>query len=109
MYQFLKYLPILQYELPRQPFEPDHLIRLVYAQYPHRTDVLRALQLCSGGYWKSNVYFYFLMSRISEVPNNESQVVESLVLNDRDEGRIVVDVIADGRIAGIGFESRLQQ
>lgn len=95
-------------DTPLQPFEPDHLIRLVYAQYPHRTDVLRALQLCSGGYWENDQYIYFIQSRKSTVPNNESQIVERLVLEDQQEGRIVVDVVADGRIAGIGFVSKGQ-
>ena len=87
---------------PLQPFEPDHLIRLVHAQYPHRTDVLRALQLCSGGYWENPQYLYFIGSRQS------AHVVESIVLEDQLEGRIVVDVVADGRIARIGYESRVQ-
>lgn len=91
-----------------QPFEPDHLIRLVYAQYPHRTDVLRALQLCSGGYWEGNQYIYFISSRNTNHPDNEIRIVESLVLKDQQEGRIVVDVVADGRIAGIGFSSGVE-
>ena len=90
---------------PQQPFEPDHLIRLVYAQYPHRTDVLRALQLCSGGYWENQKYIYFISSRQATLP----KIVESLVLEDQRDGKIVVDVVADGRIAGIGFESRVEQ
>jgi hypothetical protein len=88
---------------PLQPFEPDHLIRLVHAHYPHRTDVLRALQLCSGGHWKNERYIYFIRSEQSALPNNESRIVESLVIDDLHEGRIVVDVVADGRIAGIGY------
>lgn len=92
---------------PLQPFEPDHLIRLFYAQYPHRTDVLRALQLCSGGYWESEKYIYFIQTRQSATPNTDSVVVESLIVDDQQQGRIVVDVVADGRIAGIGYASRL--
>ena len=92
-------------DTPLQPFEPDHLIRLVYAQYPHRTDVLRALQLCSGGYWHDRKYIYFIGSRQAAIP----KIVESLVIEDHQDGKIVVDVVADGRIAGIGFESRLEQ
>jgi len=84
---------------PLQPFEPDHLIRLVYAQYPHRTDVLRALQLCSGGHWEDEKYI-FLSSRQSS-----PKIVERLILEDQKDGKIVVDVVADGRIAGIGYVS----
>ena len=88
-----------------QPFEPDRLIRLLYAQYPHRTDVLRALQLCSSGYWENQHHFYFIGSRQTAV----TKVVERLVLQDQNEGRIVVDVIADGRIAGIRYDSHAPQ
>lgn len=90
---------------PLQPFEPDRLIRLVYAQYPHRTDVLRALQLCSSGYWENKEYFYF----IGSWQNNTAKVVETLVIDDNEEGKIVVDVVADGRIAGIRYPSRVAQ
>jgi hypothetical protein len=90
----------------QQPFEPDHLIRLVHAQYPHRTDVLRALQLCSGGNWANENYIYFISSLKSAVPNDESRIVESIVLKDHQDGRITVDVVADGRIARIGYDSK---
>lgn len=94
---------------PHKLFEPDHLIRLLHAQYPQRTDVLRALQLCSDGFWESNDYIYFIRSREPNQANMESRVVESLVLEDQSEGTIVVDVVADGRIAGIGYVSRVEQ
>lgn len=90
---------------PQKPFEPEHLIRLLHAQYPQRTDVLRALQLCSGGYWE-NDYIYFLRSHIPDHPNKDSQIVEKLVLEDHSERNIVLEVVADGRIAGIGFVTR---
>jgi len=88
---------------PLQPFEPDYLIRLVHAQYPHRTDVLRALQLCSGGYWENEKYIHFISPRKSPAASAESRIVESLVLDDQQK-KIVVDVIADGRIARIGWD-----
>jgi hypothetical protein len=90
---------------PLQPFEPDHLIRLVHAQYPQRTDVLRALQLCSSGQWENKHHFDFIGSRQSA----SVRVVESLVLEDQVEGRIVVDVTVDGRIAGLRFVARVAQ
>lgn len=92
-------------DTPLQPFEPDHLIRLVYAQYPHRTDVLRALQLCSSGYWENSHNLYFIGSRQTAI----SKIVETLVVEDQQDGRIGVDVIADGRIAGIRYISRVEQ
>jgi hypothetical protein len=87
---------------PLQPFEPDHLIRLLYAQYPQRTDLLRALQLCSSGYWETQQYFDFIGTRQSAA----TTIVENIVLEDQQEGKIVVDVVADGRIAGIRYASR---
>lgn len=93
-------------ETPQKPFEPEYLIRLLHAQYPQRTDVLRALQLCSGGYWENSDYIYFLRSRNSDHPNKDSLIVEKLVLEDHSERDIVVEVVADGRIAGIGYVTR---
>jgi hypothetical protein len=91
---------------PQKPFEPEYLIRLLHAQYPQRTDVLRALQLCSGGKWESNDYIYFLRSHVADHPNKESLVVEKLVLEDQLERHIILEVVADGRIAGIGYVTR---
>jgi hypothetical protein len=91
---------------PQKPFEPEYLIRLLHAQYPQRTDVLRALQLCSEGYWESNDYIYFLRSHVPDHPNKESLVVEKLVLEDQSERNIILEMVADGRIAGIGYVTR---
>ncbi|HUQ67745.1 MAG TPA: hypothetical protein VM101_16400 [Flavitalea sp.] len=93
-------------DTPQKPFEPDYLIRLLHAQYPQRTDVLRALQLCSGGYWETSDYIYFLRSHVSDQPVKESRVVEKLILEDHSERSIVLEVVADGRIAGIGYVTR---
>ena len=93
----------------QKPFEPDHLIRLLHGQYPHRTDVIRALQLCSSGYWESNDYINFISSRQPDQQNSESQIVESLTLEDMEEGTIVVNIVSDGRIAGISYLSRVAQ
>jgi hypothetical protein len=89
----------------QKPFEQDHLIRLLHAQYPHRTDVLRALQLCSAGCWESNDYIYFLRARKPDDRNNEN-IVETLLLEDDPTRLIRVEVVEDGRIAGIGYVSR---
>ena len=91
---------------PQTPFEPEHLIRLLHAQYPQRTDVLRALQLCSGGYWENSNYIYFLSSHVTDQPGKEGHVVEKLVLEDHSDRSIVVEVVADGRIAGIGYVAK---
>jgi hypothetical protein len=91
---------------PQKPFEPDHLIRLLHAQYPQRTDVIRAVQLCSGGYWETSDYIHFLRSRVPDLPNKDSQIVEKLILEDHSERSIVVEVVADGRIAGIGYVAK---
>ena len=90
---------------PQKPFEPEYLIRLLHAQYPQRTDVLRALQLCSGGQWE-NDYIHFLRSRIADHQSKDSVVVEKLILEDHPERNIVLEVVADGRIAGIGYVTR---
>ena len=93
-------------ETPQKPFEPEYLIRLLHAQYPQRTDVLRALQLCSGGRWENSNYIYFLRSHVSDHSKKESVMVEKLVLEDQAERSIVVEVVEDGRIAGIGYVTR---
>jgi hypothetical protein len=93
-------------DTPQKPFEADHLIRLLHAQYPQRTDVLRALQLCSGGHWETSDYIYFLRSHLSAQAAKDSLIVEKLILEDHSERSIILEVVADGRIAGIGYVTR---
>ena len=93
-------------ETPQKPFEPEYLIRLLHAQYPQRTDVLRALQLCSGGRWENSNYIYFLRSNVSDHSSKDRLIVEKLILEDQAERSIVVEVVEDGRIAGIGYVTR---
>jgi hypothetical protein len=93
----------------RQTFEQAQVIALLHAQYPQRTDILRALQLCSQGYWENDAYINFFPAVHLLHPYGETRIAETLILRDKEEGPIVVEIMPDGRIAGIKYSTRMIQ
>ena len=79
------------------------IIKLVQEQQPGRQDVIEALQKCSGGQWARNGYFQFISSKDANQPNSEWQHDECIVIEQKDKGDIVIDLLKDGRIGGIEF------
>jgi hypothetical protein len=79
------------------------IIKLVEEQESSRQDVIEALKNCSAGQWTSNGYFQFVSSENANQPNSEWQHDECLVIEQKDKGDIVIDVLKDGRIGGIEF------
>lgn len=85
-------------------FTQERLIALLHAQYPHRTDILRALQLCPEGKWEDNQRIHFIGSSLRE-PETGIPIAEKLQLHNDPRGSIILNVASDGRIARIEFIS----
>lgn len=85
-------------------FTQDRLIALLHAQYPHRTDILRALQLCPEGKWENNQRIQFIGTSLLEEESG-IPIAEKLHLDNDTRGSIIVNVATDGRIARIEFVS----
>jgi len=79
------------------------IIKLVEEQEPDRQDVINALQNCTDGQWTSNGYFQFVSSKNANQTNAEWQHDECLVIEQKEKGDIVIDLLKDGRIGGNEF------
>lgn len=81
----------------------EEIIKLVEEQEPDRQDVIRALQNCKNGFWSSNGYYQFVDSRNSNQTGSDWQHDESIVIEQKDRGDIVIDFLKNGKIGGIEF------
>lgn len=81
----------------------DKIIRLVREQEPDREDIITALQNCKGGHWSSNGYYQFVNSRNPNQTGSDWQHDECIVIEQVNQGDIVIDLLKDGRIGGIEF------
>ncbi len=81
----------------------EKIIKLVQEQEPDRQDVISALRNCKGGHWSSKGYYCFVDSRNPNQPGSEWQHDECIVLEQQNQGDIVIDLLKDGRVGGIEF------
>jgi hypothetical protein len=81
----------------------EEIIKLVQGQEPARQDIIAALRNCKGGHWYSSGYYNFVDSRNANQTGSEWQHDECIVLEQQNQGDIVIDLLKDGRIGGIEF------
>ena len=79
------------------------IIKLVEEQLPDRQDIVKALLECGNGSWTSRGYLQFVSSINANQPNAEWQHSDCIVIEQKNRGDIVIDVLKDGRIGGIEF------
>jgi len=81
----------------------EKIIKLVQEQQPDRHDLVSALRNCKGGQWTSKGYYLFVDSKNANEPGAQWQFDENIVLEQENNGDIVLDILKDGRIGGIEF------
>lgn len=90
-----------------KPYDPAWLaewVRVNRSDLPWLPDALaRCIRAAEGG----RAYLYFVDPADANQPGAEWQIAESVTLEHPREGTLVLDVLADRRIGGIEFLSRL--
>jgi hypothetical protein len=81
----------------------EKIMKLVQEQEPDRQDILAALRNCKGGHWSSSGYYRFVDASNANQTGSEWQHDECIVLEQQNQGDIVIDLLKDGRIGGIEF------
>ena len=84
-----------------KPARIEEIIELVKQQVPERADVVKSLKKCSEGEWTSSGYFQFSLSKKGK--SADWKFNENLLLEHEFLGFIVLDILKNGRIAGIEF------
>ena len=80
----------------------EEIIDLVRQQEPQRQDIVKSLKQCSGGKWISSGYYkFYALKNGNKGPKWEFR--ENIVLEHKFLGLIVLDLLKNGRIAGIEF------
>ena len=88
----------------RDNIDIENIIKLVKEQEPDRQDIVLALLNCKDGHWSSNGYYCFVVSdNKPNQPGSNWQHDECVVIEQKEKGEIVIDLLKDGRIGGIEF------
>jgi len=91
-----------KYQVLTKPITLEKIIELVKEQEPERIDIIKSLQNCKEGYWWDRSFFKFV--EVYKVEGKENRhYVESLEIDAKEIGYIVLDMLSDGQIGGIEF------
>ena len=82
-------------------FKVESLVELVHLHHPDRNDVIEALSMLEIAEFPRQAYKNFVSSERPNQPGSEWQFKENLVLEDSEDGTIVLDILEDGRIGGV--------
>jgi hypothetical protein len=84
--------------------DPTWLVVLAREQQP---DLADALSRCTTALVESRAYIHFVPSKSANQPGSEWQFERNVFLHHPEHGRLVLDVLKDGRIGGVEFLDRL--
>ena len=90
-----------------EAYDPSWVAELAREQHPDEPPLAEALSACTRARWESRAYVYFVDSRRPNQPGSEWQFDRNVTLQDPKRGRIVVDLLKDGRVGGLEFKSEL--
>ncbi|OHX66659.1 hypothetical protein [Flammeovirga pacifica] len=84
-------------------FHKDILVKLLKEQEPQRLDLVFHLEKLTTRKWELQPYIQIVSDDKANEPGSEWQFDENIVLEDNEQGTIVLDILKDGRIGGIEF------
>ena len=90
-----------------EDFDPEWLAKLAEEQFPEEAWLPAALRKCVKHFKESKAYFYFVSPDNVNQPGSLWQFRRNIILHDKKEGDLVIDILKDNRIGGIEFLSRL--
>jgi RNA polymerase II subunit A small phosphatase-like protein len=88
-------------------FEPRMLIEDALAQAPEFAWLPAALAHCGPGEWKSRAYVHYVSSVDPNQPGSDWQFKNSVVIDHRIFGEVVIDILQGDRIGGVEFIDRI--
>jgi uncharacterized protein YuzE len=88
-------------------FDIRWLIELLHEQEPNRLDLIEQLEESDMKKWIRQPYIYFVSAERPNQPGSPWQFKESIVLEHKTEGTIVLDILKDGKIGGIEFVNQI--
>lgn len=84
-------------------YKPEWIIEIAKKQIPDKPEIIKALALCTKVKVESRAYIYFVNMENPNEPNSEWQFEENIMLEDKKNGTIVLDILKGNKIGGIEF------
>ena len=90
-----------------ETYNPEWLVEIAKEQIPEEHKIIENLKQCVKCFKESKAYYYFVYSENPNEPNSDWQFVENIILQSKENGEIVLDILKDKKIGGIEFLNRL--
>ncbi|NOQ71709.1 MAG: hypothetical protein GQ574_06905 [Crocinitomix sp.] len=84
-------------------YNPEWIVKIATEQIPDKPEIIKALSECTVGLRESRAYIYFVNGEKPNQPNSEWQFEENIILEDKKNGTIILDVLKGNKIGGIEF------
>jgi hypothetical protein len=88
-------------------YDPSWLVLLANEQLPELDWLPEALNVCRHIHAETSAYIYFVDPTNPNEPGSDWSFQENLILEDPQEGTLVLDILTNHRVGGIEFLSRL--
>lgn len=88
-------------------YDPEWLAKLAEEQCPDLPWLPGALQQCTRGWWQSRAYVYFFAADNPNQNGSAWQFDRNVMLTDRKEGELVLDILQGQRVGGVECLKRL--
>jgi hypothetical protein len=89
-------------------FNPRSLMQAVREQAPQFPWLPEALATCGRGEWESPAYVAYVSRLNPNQPGADWQFHTNVVLNHKEFGMVVIDVLKGDRLGGIELVNRIQ-
>ena len=86
-----------------ETYNPQWLIDIANEQIPDRPEIIGALSKCIKAKIVSRAYIYFVNGENPNEPNSEWLFEENIMLEDKKNGTIILDVLKGSKIGGVEF------
>ncbi len=91
-----------------ETYNPQWIVDIAKKQIPDKPEIILALSKCIKAKIESRAYIYFVNRDNSNKPNSEWQFEENIILEDKKNGTIILDVLKGNKIGGIEFLKHLK-
>ncbi len=86
-----------------EAYNPEWIVKIAKEQIPDRPEIALALTQCTKMKKESRAYIYFTNQELPNKPNSEWQFKENIMLEDKTNGTIILDVLKGNKVGGIEF------
>ena len=91
----------------QRPYDPSWLVRAAKKQRPNDAGLHAALERCTIALSIEPFYIGFVDARRPNRPGSRWQFSRNILLEDTEQGDVVLDILKSGEVGGVELLSRL--